>query len=101
MDRREVTREHRGTLRFITSFLNFPIFAEKGPWGGGLVGGGGAGALAILCVLGVCRAQGYVFHNFCVGRVLFSGAIVWQGVCFNPGLILRVASVNKRLARRQ
>ena len=63
----------------------------------------GGGALAILCVLGVCRSQGYVFHNFCVERVLFSGpcSIVWQGVCFDPGLILRVASVNKRLSRRQ
>ena len=44
--------------------MKFPIFTEKGP--------GGAGALAILCVLGMCRPQGYVFHNFCLGRVLFS-----------------------------
>ena len=85
-------------------------------WEGARAGVGGA--LAILCVPGMCRPQGYVFHNFCLGRVLFlaqqsgkgrgfclgrvlfSGPIVWQGVCFDPGLIPRVASVNKRLARR-
>ena len=100
LDRRDVTRGYRGTLRF-------PIFTEKGPeWG--------SGALAILCVLGMCRPQGYVFHNFCLGRVLFStqqsgkghgfclgrglsGPILWQGVCIDPGQIPRVASVNKRL----
>ena len=37
--------------------------------------GWGGGALAILCVLGMCRPQGYVFHNFCLGRVLFWGLI--------------------------
>ena len=40
-------------------------------------------------------------HGFCLGRVLFSSPIVWQGVCFDPGLIPHVAHVNKRLARRQ
>ena len=56
------------TLRFITSFLKFPIFTEKGPeWG--------ARALALLCALGMCRPQGYVFHNFCLEMVLFSGPI--------------------------
>ena len=51
----------------------------------------GGGALAILCVLGLgmFRPQGYVFHNFCRGRVLFSGPTVWQGVCFDPGLTVK------------
>ena len=66
------------------------------------------GDLAILCVLGMCRPQRYVFQSFCLGRVLFSaqqsgmgtfftvsvwarvlfsGPTVWQGLCFDPGLI--------------
>ena len=49
-------------------------------------GEGGGGALAIVCVLGMCRPQGYVFHGFCLGRVLFSGPTVWQEVCFDSGL---------------
>ena len=56
-------------------------------------------ALAIVCVLGMRRPQGYIFHNSCLGRVLFSGPVVWQGVCFDPGLIPRVASVKKRNSR--
>ena len=51
-------------------------------WGGGVSG-------YILCVLGMCRPQGYVSHGFCLGRVLFSGPTVWQGVCFDPGLTLK------------
>ena len=53
---------------------------------------GGGVALAILCVLGMCRPQGYVFHNFCLGRALFSAQrsgqgtfftiSVWEGCCF-------------------
>ena len=35
-----------------------------------LVTPGGWGGPAILCVLGMCRPQGYVFHNVCLGRVL-------------------------------
>ena len=40
----------------------------------------------------MCRPQGYVFHNFCLGRVLFSAqqsgkrtffmVSVWEGCCF-------------------
>ena len=50
----------------------------------------------MLCVLWMCRPQGHVFHTSCLGRVLFSGPILWRGVCFDPGLIPRLASVNKR-----
>ena len=52
------------------------------------------GAVAILCVLEMCRPQGYVFRNFCLGRVLFlaqqSGKgmfftlSVWERYCFQP-----------------
>ena len=92
-----------GNVRFITSFLKFPIFTEKGPGGSGYT----------LCTGDVPPSRVYVFHNFCLGRVLFSaqrsgkdhgfclgrvlfsGPIVRQGVCFDPALIRRVASVNK------
>ena len=60
---------------------------------------GGGGALAILCVLGMCCPQGYVFHNFCLGRVLFSAqqsgkgtfftVSVWEGVVFRPNSLAR------------
>ena len=65
-----------GTLRFITSFLKFPIFTEKGP-------GWGVGALAIyFCVLGMSRPQGYVFTIPIWEGCCFSGPIVWQRVLF-------------------
>ena len=60
----------------------------------------GEGGLWPCLVLGMCRPQGYVFHSFCLGKVLFSaqqsgkgpfftasvreGPTVWQGVCFAP-----------------
>ena len=31
--------------------------------------------------------QGYVFHGFCLARVLFSGPTFWQRVCIDPGFI--------------
>ena len=43
----------------------------------------GGGSLTILCVLGMCRPQGYVFHNFCLARVCFDPSLIlkfWQGL---------------------
>ena len=45
------------------------------------------GALAILCVLGMCRPQGYVFHNFCLGRVLFTAQQSGNGTFFTVSVL--------------
>ena len=42
----------------------------------------GGGTLAILCVLGMCRPQGYGFYNFCLGRVLVSAQQSGKGTFF-------------------
>ena len=47
-----------------------------------------AGALATLCVLGMRRPQGYVFHNFCLGRVLFLAQQSGKGHGFCLGRVL-------------
>ena len=47
------------------------------------------GALAILCVLGMCRPQGICCFSFCLGRGAIFSPIVWQGMCFDPGLTLK------------
>ena len=59
----------------------------------------GGGVLAILCVLGMCRPQGYVFHSFCLGRccfqpsslarVCFSRFLTGNGVVFRPNSLAR------------
>ena len=109
MDRRDVTREYRGTLRFITSFLKFPILLRKGPGGGGGVGGSGY----TLCT-GYVPPSTVCFSQFLSGKGVVFSPTVWQGSrflsgksvvfrpntlargVFGPRLIPRVASVNKR-----
>ena len=76
MDRRDVTREYRGTLRFITSFLKFPIFTEKGP-------GWGTGALA-LCT-GDVPPPRVCFPQFRSGKGVLFSRTAWQGSRFLSG----------------
>ena len=54
-------------------------------WEGARVGGG---SLAIPCVLGRCGPQGCVFHNFRLGRVLFSSQQSGKGHGFCLGRVL-------------
>ena len=53
-------------------------------------GGEGGDSGHSLCTGDVPLLTVYLFHNFCLGRVLFSGPTVWQRVCFDPGLITEI-----------
>ena len=47
-------------------------------------GGGGGGALGLVCVLGMCHPQGCVFHSYRLGRVLFSNQQSGKGCVLIP-----------------
>ena len=63
LDRRDVTREYRRTLRFITSFPKFPIVTEKGP--------GGRGLWLYFVYWGCASLKG-----------MFFTVSLWEGCCF-------------------